>query len=510
MITKTKSIKVVGVESAIVTVETEITGGIGIHLVGLADASVKESLLRTITALQATGFHCPAKKIVINLFPADLRKTGSAYDLAIALAILAASEQEELPDFGKWIIFGELGLDGSVRGIRGAVQACMAGYRENLHVMIPYECAGEVADLFGEDAPIYPVRNLAEAVAVIQSTDGKLTAFDITNAMPKVRKDGSLPAWELPLVNEVARRALEIAAAGGHNLLMVGAPGSGKSAFARALSEILPPMTHAERDAVAMDYSAAGRGRLVASGSFYRPFRAPHRSTSLTALLGGGSSDDLLPGEVTLANKGVLYLEDLPDFPKATLDALRGPLEDKKVIISRLKSRVTMPADFQLVASALPCPCGYYGEGDRCTCTNGQRAAYLARISGPVYDRLTLQVYLHPHALTDEAAAKPEPVEEVRSRVMKARQKQAERFIDEEFKTNEEIPAQALNKYCALTEEVETLMETIVTHLGLSARAYSRILRIARTIADLDGADGISAAHVAEAASFRFLDRTAV
>lgn len=506
MLITTNTIKLSGMDAVLTRVECEISKGIGIHLVGLADVAVKESLLRTVTALQAKGFYIPGKRIVINFAPADLYKSGSGHDLAIALAVIAASGQATLPDLDQWVVLGELGLDASVRSVPGALQAAMTAVENGYKCIIPAADAGEVKP-FVDDAPVFAVESLDDAIAVI----GGQKAFPTVSEIPL---DGHRPhdesVWDRIVGQEGAKRALEIAAAGGHHVLIIGAPGSGKTSLAKALTEILPPMTKEEALENALIYSAAARGYNAYFGTDRRPFRAPHISCSMAAMLGGGGAELIMPGEASLANNGVLLLDEFAECPKSKLEALRGPLEEKKVVISRLKSRVTFPTKFQLVATTNPCPCGYYGEGDRCTCTPSQRAAYLSHLSGPVMDSIALQVWVHPvpdDAITG-ATATGDNAATVAARVAAAREKQRARFQGEPYETNDQMPSRDIERYANLDEDCKDLMERLINRLGLSARSYSRILKVARTIADLDGADNIRTHHLAEAASYRFLDRT--
>ena len=506
MITRIHSAKLAGIKAVDITIETEITQGIGIHLVGLADSAVKESLLRTVTALQATGYRIPGKKIVINLAPADLHKQGSGYDLPIAVGIISASGQRDLPDTDRWLVIGELGLDGSVRSVPGCLQAVLLAKESGLKgCIIPWDNAEEVRP-FADDLPVYAVNTLDEAVRVL---DG---SFDIPTVqetpVPEENEDRepSHPAWNNLVGNDAAKRALVIAAAGGHDMLIIGAVGSGKSTAAKAFAEILPPMTVEERHETALVYAAAGRRYDMAPGK--RPFRAPHYTASMAALLGGGTGENIFPGEVSLAHNGVLLLDEYAEMPKAAKDALRGPIEDKKVIISRLKSRIEYPAAFQLVLASNPCPCGHYGDGDRCTCTPAQRAAYLSRLSGPVIDHVTLQVWMNPVKTTvGEYKPSGPTLDEARQAVIDARKRQEERYQGTDIRTNDALTAKDIEKYIRPSDEVKDIIERLFNQLGLSARSYTRILKIARTIADLDGADEITTAHVCEAASFRFLDR---
>lgn len=503
--TTTNTIKLVGINAIPITVESKISNGIGIHIVGLADEAVKESLLRTVTALMATGYHITGKKVIINLAPADLNKNGSGYDLPIAISLLAEQGDLQVSDLDQWLILGELGLDGSIRSVPGSLQAAMTAIENGYKCIIPFADAEEVSAFVG-DASVYAPATLAEAVKVIMDQSSLPTIAEMEF---KEHKANNNSVWDSIIGHEGAKRALEIAAAGGHHVFIMGVPGSGKASLAKALTEILPPMTKEEALVNAAIYSASGRGYNAYYGAYRRPYRSPHASCSIAALLGGGSSTQIFPGEVSLANNGVLILDEFCEIPKAKLEALRIPMEDKKVVISRLKGKVEFPADFQLVASGNPCPCGYYGEGDRCTCTPGQRAAYLSRISGPVFDSIAIEVWVHPvpdtvierNAVTYDSAAT------VAKRVVAAREIQKKRFENESFKVNDQMTAKDLERYAKLDEDCKDLMEKLINRLGLSARSYSRILKVARTIADLDGSDNIRTQHLAEAACYRFLDR---
>ena len=515
MITTTNSIRLTGTEGNFTKVETEITNGIGIHLVGLADAAVKESLLRTITALQAKGYHIPGRKIVINLAPADLLKSGSRYDLPIALSIIAASGQDNgaLKDIDKWLIVGELGLDGSVREVAGCVQAIGGAILSGCKGVIIPKCNGvEIVDLLPEKTiPVYGVESLNEAVSVLSGDETVPTIWgDPANAQTE-NNTPEEPAWNRISGNESARRAIEIAAAGGHHILLMGATETDRSLLARALRDILPPMTREEAIDTARIWSAAGKGPLRAAGTegvFTRPYRAPHYSTSLAALLGGGPGENIRPGEVSLASGGILHLDGFAEMPKSLKESLRGPLEDKKVTISRLKTKVEIPARFQLVAGTNSCPCGHYGEGDRCTCTENQRLTYLQRLSGPVFDNIDIQIFVHRSATPEWVKVTPpegEDAASVRKRVAKAREAQRGRLGEGRF--NADMKASDIYRFCELGEEEKDLMEKLIDRLGLSARSYTRILKVARTIADLDGRESIRTSDLAEAASYRFLDR---
>lgn len=514
MQTRVNGAKCIGIDAVKVTVEIDIDRGIGIHLVGLADIAVKESLLRTTTALETMGFRIPGKKIVINLAPADMRKNGSGYDLPIAIGIIAASGQRELPMAGRFIMMGELGLDGSVRPIPGALPFAELALRSGSDgIILPAESAMEAADIDGID--VYGVHTLEDVLRILEYP-GNCQDLLVRNS--RQYKDEADMAGGNPGQDEVdmadiigqesAKRAVEIAAAGGHNMIMIGAPGAGKSSLAKAMSGLLPPMSLRESLTTSKIYSVAGRMPSSMGLIRRRPFRAPHYSASLASIIGGGCGDNIHPGEISLAEGGILFLDEIGQMQKATIEALRGPMEDRKVTISRLRSKVEYPASFTLVAASNPCPCGYFGEGDRCVCSPAQRQRYLAKLSGPIMDRIDLQVWVHP-VPSDSImqGRKAEPSAAIAERVLRARQIQSERFRGEGIYTNSEMCSRHLEKFCALSGECLLTMKKIMTGMGLSMRAYIRIIKVARTIADLEGGTEILPSHLLEAASFRFLDR---
>ncbi|MBQ9400296.1 MAG: YifB family Mg chelatase-like AAA ATPase [Bacteroidales bacterium] len=575
MLIHVNSAKCIGIDAVKVTVETDIDRGIGIHLVGLADIAVKESLLRTTTALASLGYQIPGKKIVINLAPADLHKSGSGYDLPIALGIVAASGRRELPLLEKYLVLGELGLDGSVRDIPGGLPCAELAAKEGFAgCILPLRSALEAVEYPGIE--VYGVGNFEEVVRILSGEEDCSDLLIRHSAAfrelcSRRRPAGGSSGPELDFADiigqEGAKRGVEIAAAGGHNLVMVGPPGAGKSSLARAMAGILPEMTLEESLITSKIYSVSGHGREQYSLMRRRPFRAPHYSASLPAIIGGGA-DRLIPGEVSLAHNGVLFLDELGQMPKSVIEALRAPIEDRKVVISRLRSKIEFPCSFMLAAASNPCPCGYWGEGDRCTCTPAQRAAYLSKLSGPILDRIDLHLWVRPVPASSIAAAKGapgsgdasggagaapgrssasggagafsgsgtapgrasasgggafggsgagressamvaarEPSSAVAARVAAARKIQQRRFRDEDIATNAEMNNKQVEHYCPLDETCTATMATLMEKMGLSMRAYYRIIKVARTIADIEGAPQIRREHLIEAASFRFLDR---
>lgn len=521
------SAKCIGIQAMPVIVEVTIDSGIGVHLVGLADAAVKESLLRTMTALQSLGFKIPGKKIVINLAPADLHKRGSGYDVPIALGIVAASQQMSMPSLEKYIILGELGLDGTLRSVAGALptveMAAQMGYEG---CILPALSALEALEYPG--IKVYGAFNFTDVLKVVCNRPDKdqllvgniarssgLDIYSAENSQISLIPHDIMDFSEI-VGQETAKRGLEIAAAGGHNVILVGPPGSGKSSLAKAMCGILPPMTQEESLQTSKIYSVSGTCGHHTGLIRTRPFRSPHYSVSIPALVGGGS-DWIVPGEISMSHNGILFLDELCEIPKRTIEALRSPMEDRRVVISRLKSKVVFPASFTLVAATNPCPCGYYGEGDRCTCTVGARRNYLAKLSGPLMDRIDIQLWLHPVQTSKLVRrAEQEPTSSIAARVQAAREIQKRRFEHDDIFSNAQMNNRQMHAYCPLSPECSEFLEKTVEKMGLSARACSRIIKIARTIADLDAVSSglpgnetpIAVAHLAEAVSYRFLDKT--
>ncbi|MFB2644815.1 YifB family Mg chelatase-like AAA ATPase [Raphidiopsis sp. BLCC-F218] len=509
MLSRVWSASIVGIDAVKVGVEVDISGGglPGIIILGLPDSAIQESKERVKATLRNAGFNVPARKIVINLTPADLRKEGPAFDVPISIGILAASEQVNLDLLGEFLFLGEVSLDGTLLPVTGVLPIAAA------------------AEKLGISSLVVPMENTQEAAVVeglnVYGCSSILQVVDLLNNIKNHKKISLKPTQESLLstssnsadLQDVkgqshARRALEIAAAGGHNLIFVGPPGSGKTMLARRLPGILPPLEFSESLEVTRIHSVAGllknRGSLVRE----RPFRSPHHSASGPSLVGGGSFPR--PGEISLSHRGVLFLDELTEFKRDVLEFLRQPLEDGYVTISRTRQSVVFPAQFTLVASTNPCPCGYYGDSIQpCTCSPRQREQYWAKLSGPLMDRIDLQVAvnrLKPEEITRETRGESSKI--VRERVQKVRAIANLRFQSEPYvKCNAHMQSRHLQKWCKLDDTSRKLLENAITRLGLSARASDRILKVARTIADLADEENLKSQHVAEAIQYRTIDR---
>ena len=507
MFVKTYAGTVVGIDAVMVTVEADITRGIGMFLVGLPDNAVKESQERIRAAFENSGYRMSGRKIVVNLAPADLRKEGSLFDLPIAVALLAASGQMESELIDKYMILGELSLDGTLRPIKGALPLTVRAASEGLRgVILPEENAREAAVVEGTE--VIGVQSLAQVVAFLTGEEQIEPArLDVAEVFD-YESDRFGEDFADVKGQTQAKRALEIAAAGGHNVVMIGAPGSGKTMLARRMPSIMPPMTLGEALETTKIHSVAGKLGSESGLLARRPFRAPHHLTSQVALIGGGTSPQ--PGEVSLAHNGILFLDELPEFGRNVLEVLRQPLEDKKITVSRAKYSVEYPANFSLIASMNPCPCGYYNHPTKeCTCAAGAVFRYMNRISGPLLDRIDLHIEVTPVSLEELSSDRVEESSAtIRERVIRARAIQTARFegIDGVY-TNAMMNSRMLREYCPLGPAARTLLERAMERLNLSARAYDRIIKVARTIADLAGEEQIAPAHIAEAITYRSLDR---
>lgn len=507
MLVKTYGSAVFGINAATITIECDVTKGVRFLLVGLADHAVKESQQRIESSLRICGYHWPKQKIVVNMAPADLRKEGSAFDLPMAIGILAASEQIQTHKLDRYVMMGELSLDGSLQPARGALPIAINARKEGFEgLILPRDNAREAAVV--DKLRIYGVDNIREVVAFFNDeVEPEQTVVD-TRAEFFSRVSQSDVDFSDVRGQENVKRALEIAAAAGHNLLMIGPPGSGKTMLACRLPTILPPFTLKEALETTKIHSVAGHIDSHTSLMTLRPFRSPHHTISDIALVGGGVNPQ--PGEISLAHNGVLFLDELPEFKHSVLEVLRQPLEDRKITISRAKISVEYPASFMLVASMNPCPCGYYNHPSKeCVCDPGKVRQYLNRISGPLLDRIDMHLEVVPvpfQKLNDLQPA--ERSETIRDRVIKARQIQEERFKDVPgVYCNAQMNSRMVREMTDLDSSCRQLLRNAMEKLGLSARAYDRILKVSRTIADLEGSEKIESHHLSEAIHYRSLDR---
>lgn len=505
MLSIVKSMTLHGLEGFIVDVQVDVAGGLPCwEIVGLPDVSIREAKERVRTAIKNSRYEFPSRRIVINLAPATIKKVGSAFDLPIAIAILLATENINEFDFKNVAFVGELSLDGNVHSITGILPMCIEAKKLGIkEIVVPKENAKEASIVDGIN--VIPVSSLNQVVAYLNKSIKINPEKFNSNELIKSNQVYNLDFSEVKGQKNI-KRAIEVAASGGHNCMLIGSPGSGKTMMARRIPTILPRLSFEEALEVTKIHSVAGNISENSPLIINRPFRFPHHTISKTSLVGGGAIPK--PGEISLAHYGVLFLDELPEFEKSTLEVLRGPLEDGKITISRVNATLTYPSKFMLVASMNPCPCGYYGSDKECSCSNQAINKYLGKISGPLLDRIDIQVevssvkYKNFNSNTQE-----ETSEQIRKRVEETRRIQLERYKECGIYSNSELTPKLIEKYCKLDEKSKIILEKAFNKLGLSARAYARILKVARTIADMDKSENIQSSHLLEAIQYRSLDK---
>lgn len=499
MAVKIKAATFTGIEGVMVSVEVDIERGLPcFNIVGLADMSVKESKERVRAAIVNSGFEFPINRIIINLAPADVKKVGSLFDLPIAIGILIATEQISFDDANDFLIIGELSLSGDLKGVKGVLPIGIESKNNNINnFIIPMENAEESSIING--AKIYPFENLKEVVSYIKYRDlmpyyCKKQKYKIENRLD----------FEDVVGQESCKRAVEVAAAGNHNIAMIGPPGSGKTMIAQRIPTILPPLSYDEALEVTKIYSVSGNLEKNKGLIYERPFRNPHHTTTTTALVGGGRN--LMPGEVSLAQNGVLFLDEVLEFKKSVLEVLRQPMEDRNIKISRMTGAVTYPSNFMAVISTNPCQCGFYGSMKQCTCSEYERRRYISKLSGPLLDRIDLFTFVNTlsyEELQAKSKGTAESSKNIRLRVEKARKIQKNRFKNEKIYCNSQMDSRLIKKYCKINSKTNKIIEKIYNRYNLSTRAYSRILKVSRTIADLNGRESIQEMDIIEALQYR-------